>query len=156
MLEILVVVALMGIIIGMAVLAIGDGGRSRTVQTQARHLKAAFAAAAQESVMGSCVLGASIDKHGYRFYRLARRTWIPFRGDPGMDEAKLPAGLSLTLHVQSAVPHSNGAQPQIFFMANGEMSPFQITVADRLSDARYRITGAANGVLDLKAMEAEQ
>lgn len=149
LLEILIVVALMGIILGMAVLAVGDGGRGRTVENQARRLKGALALAAQESILDSRVLGAEISADRYSFYRLRKRKWVLFKGDPAMGPATLPTGLRLRVHLQGAARTTRRAGPQIIFMADGEMSPFRISLVDSLSDAAYRITGAANGVLTL-------
>lgn len=160
LLEVLVVLALIGVMIGIAVLAIGDGGRGRAVENQALRLRGALALAAQESVLESRVLGAEIGPRGYRFYRLEHRRWVAFQGDPSLAAATLPQGLRLNLHLgggpRPAGSDESRSGPQILFMASGEISPFSITLADSHSDARYRIAGEANGVLVLKDLESVQ
>ena len=75
LIELLVVMLLIGIILTFATLSLGDGGRGKLIDREARRLAALVELAGEDAVLSGRELGLYFDAAGYRFLTLDGETW---------------------------------------------------------------------------------
>lgn len=102
MLELLVVVAIIGIFTGVAVLSLGITGRDRQIQQEAFRLKSLLSLIREEALMQDRDFGVEFTATGYRFYAYdaARGLWLEPTGDNLLKAHALRKPLGLSLHVE--------------------------------------------------------
>ncbi len=140
LIEILIVVTIIGILAGMATLALGGNDR-RELQQQAQRLQQLFSMAADEAAFNHQNLGFELDDHQYRFLRFDEDNdeWILLTDKP-WQEHNLPGFAQLRLQLDaeagdllSADANNNQAssfnkkqQPALLILASGEITPFTL------------------------------
>ncbi len=140
LLEILIVVTIIGILAGMATLAVGGNDR-RELQHEAQRLQQLFSMAADEAAFNHQNLGFELDDQQYRFLRFDEDTdeWLPLTDKP-WQAYTLPhfAQLNLQLEAEagdllSAASNNNQPssfnkreQPALLILASGEITPFSL------------------------------
>lgn len=156
LLEVVVVLAISALLFGFAVLGIGDGGRSRLVEEEAKRLKAIFELAAQTAILQSEEIGAIFGDNTYAFLRYQEDQWQPLKGDNVLRRRSLPDGLQIhiaaegsSLSLEGPLAEEGGSNPQIIFFSNGEISPFEVQLTDKHSARSWRLTASLTGVLEL-------
>lgn len=102
LLELLVVVAIIGIFTGVAVLSLGITGRDRQIQQEAFRLKSLLALVREQALMQSRDYGVQFTDTGYRFYTYdyQQALWIEPVGDNLLKAHDLRRPLSLSLLVE--------------------------------------------------------
>ncbi len=145
LLELLVVVFIIGLMSGVVVLAIGDGGRGESLKQEAHRLVAVLELAGQEAVMRGDLVGAGFSEDGYHFLVLDNDKWAPFEPDAAFRAHRLPEGarFSLSLSDQGVPLQASGEadEPQLLFLPSGETEPFQLTLHLPESDHAFLIIG---------------
>ncbi|MDO6413611.1 prepilin-type N-terminal cleavage/methylation domain-containing protein [Sphingomonas sp. BIUV-7] len=91
--EMLIVLAMIGVMAGAVVLAVGRSGGGGA-QAEARRLATRLALAADETMVTDTPLAIDWDARGYRFLGWNGTAWVASR-TPALEPHKLPAGLSL-------------------------------------------------------------
>ncbi|MCF7200851.1 type II secretion system minor pseudopilin GspH [Pseudomonas oligotrophica] len=155
LIELLVVLVLLGILVGLAVLASGSSSSSRELQEEARRLAALIGVLSDEAVLDSREYGLLIGEHGYRVLRYDE-------GDGRWYEAErvrgrqLPDWMRLELELDGEplrlVAPAGGEddraglsredeparrrrgprlEPQLLVLSSGELSPFTLRLAER-------------------------
>jgi len=156
LLELLVVLVMIGIILGVMVLSLGDGGRSDQIRQEARRLSTLFSMLSQEAVVNSSEYGVQLKPDGYRFLRFVDGKWQAVENDTLLRERQLPEGIELTLYQDkvevSLQPFSllqqeaDKAKPQLLFFSSAERTPFELELAYRdPPELRQRIDGPLLG-----------
>lgn len=144
LLEVLVVMALILIVLGMAVLRLDDAGQRR-VQASAERLSLALEAARDTAIYSGQTLAFSSDGRGYQFWRGndQQHSWQRFDGEPPLSAYTLPAEVFI---VQQRVNTRDRALGErLVFSPDGLSEPFEIRLqaeqSQRLvqSDALGRI-----------------
>lgn len=89
--EMLVVLAIVGVMAGAVVLAMGPAGRGGS-EGEARRLAARLSLAADEAMVTDRVIGFQWTRDGYRFVDWQGGRWVPDPA-PALEDYKLPGGL---------------------------------------------------------------
>lgn len=152
LLEMVVVLALIGVILGFARLSLGGGAGARLEQ-DARTLAAALRLAQEEAVLDGRELGLCLAAEGYQFRRLVDRRWQPL-APAGALRARRLDGERLSLRIDGqpvAVPDRLGQvdRPQVFLLSTGEATPFCVAMAARRQDA-WQVCVTGDGAVDLR------
>lgn len=132
LLEILVVVTIIGILAGLATLAIGGTDR-RELQHEAQRLHQLFNLATDEATFNHSNLGFSLTEQGYAFFRFDedKEQWLALDEKPWRAYSLPPfAKLDLALQGEAGSLGDNASkdaqQPTIMILASGELTPFQL------------------------------
>ncbi|MFZ5493383.1 MAG: type II secretion system minor pseudopilin GspH [Pseudomonadota bacterium] len=157
LLEVVVVLALIGVILGFARLSLGDGGAGARLEHDARTLAAALRLAQEEAVLDEREFGLRLAADGYAFSRLADRHWVPLKDAQALRPRQLDAGHRLTLRIDGQpVPLPERLQqaerPQVFLLSSGEATPFCLAVANR-DERAWRVCMAGDGAVDVAPPE---
>ena len=141
--EVLVVLAIIGVLAGVLTLGFFGADRERELQTEAERLAALMELARNESLMRNEAWGVFVTAESYAFaaWDDAARAWRRPSSGP-LRERKAPAGVSFTAAIErrparasedkAARPGARGRQrsnPDILIFASGEQTPFTIEVA---------------------------
>ncbi|MCW3835744.1 prepilin-type N-terminal cleavage/methylation domain-containing protein [Sphingomonas canadensis] len=115
--EMLVVLAIIGVISGAAVLGIGAATRAPTAEAEAHRLATQLQAAGDDAMLGDRLIAFTVAEDGYGFAdvadgKLTQRT----RGPLGFH--RLPAGMVMTLD----------AKPPVMLGADGSGQPVTATI----------------------------
>jgi general secretion pathway protein H len=103
LIEMLIVLAIIGVAAGATTLGIGAATRAPSVETEARRLATRLQAAGDDAMLGDRTIAFTVEKHGYGFRDDRRR-----RQDRGAHRRRarlhrLPGGITMTLNVQPPV-----------------------------------------------------
>lgn len=156
LLELLVVLVMVGIILGVAMLSIGDGGRGDRIRQEGQRLAVLFNLLTQESVLNSAEYGVLLKPDGYSFVRFVDGYWQPLQGDSLLVERNLPADMELSLYMDQvsvslepkflADDDEEKIKPHLIFFSSAERTPFELEVAYRdPPELRQRINGSLLG-----------
>ena len=136
LLELLVVMVLIGIVVSLAALAIGDGGE-RKMRSEAERLAATLQLARDELLItGESDRALGLRRDGYSFLQLMvlddnTREWRPLEdaqlGPRQFDQRLLDVQLELD-GKRTALPQTRGWEPHILLGNTGEMTPARITL----------------------------
>ena len=157
LLELVVVLALIGVILGFARLSFGDGGAAARLEHDSRTLAAALRLAQEEAVLDEREFGLRLGADGYAFMRLVDRRWQPLKDAQALRPRHVDGERRLTLAIDGqAVPLPDQLQqvvrPQVFLLSSGEATPFCVAVADRRERA-WRVCMAGDGTVDVAPPE---
>ncbi|MBA3581938.1 MAG: type II secretion system minor pseudopilin GspH [Gammaproteobacteria bacterium] len=140
LIEILVVITLIGIVATFISLTMLDRG-AHDLKEQSRRLAALIRTAHEDSVLYGRNMGMSIGKRDYRFFEFEAGQWHAITAKDIYRPRQLPGILYLQLKLDDInviMDNDAPATPQIFFLASGEISPFDLTF--RLLDRpEYRV-----------------
>ena len=138
LLEIVVVLAVVGIMIGTAVLYIQPPSAEKLRQQAAEELWAVSQAARDEAIMLRRVLGIHLEEDGYQLQVRSNKNWSSPPDDPIYRMRSLPVGLEIRINELASgltsftLDESDEERlPQVLFLPNGEVSPFEIAVVDQ-------------------------
>jgi general secretion pathway protein H len=156
LLEILMVLAIVGIVVTFAVLSISGKSEEARMHAAADRLQAVFRLAADEAIMRHVQLGLRIRQHGYRFLSLGQDheeghedQWATYRNAPPLLPHKVKQDIQLRVYVQgleSRIPgKKKGDAPQSVFLSSGEVTPFAVEIHARGQRDYYRIRVDLNG-----------
>lgn len=159
LIELLVVLVLLGILVGLAVLASGSSSSSRELRDEARRLAALIGVLSDEAVLDSREYGLLVSDAGYRVLRLDEATgrwdepdrsrgrqlpeWMrlqleldgtPLRLlDPARGESDR-AGMSREDQAPQRSKRRPRLEPQLLILSSGELSPFTLRLSERRAD----------------------
>ena len=125
LLELLVVVAIIGIFTGVAVLSLGITGRDRQIEQEAFRLKSLLALVREQALMQSRDYGVQFTDTGYRFYTYdyQQALWIQPVGDNLLKAHDLRRPLSLSLLVEGRQLTLDAAADQADTTSAGVAAP---------------------------------
>lgn len=148
--ELLVVLVIVGVMIGMATLAMGNDGRAGRQSNEARLLATLLQMAELETELKGRALGLELFVHGYRFVTLEPSGWTDYRNDDLFRARALDTPLTLALRLDGSEQTLNPLpspttqiepKPQILLLPEGVTQ--QVTI--RLSGTDARMTIANDG-----------
>ena len=156
LLELLVVVALIGVMLSVVVLNIGDGGREKQMENEARRLTAVIKLARDEAVLMSQELSMVIKDNHYDFQVLGEKKWQPLVDEQILSHHDLQDGLGLELEMEAFnfTPKRNKAKGQgnsidkdddvdarLYFLSSGEVQPFTLYIKqqDDIDGTRFKV-----------------
>lgn len=101
--EMLVVLAIVGVMAGAVTLGIGAVTRAPSVETEARRLATRLQAAADDAMLGDRMIVFTAEKHGYGFAVMDGEGEIEPRTDDALGFHEVPAGMVVTLDARPPV-----------------------------------------------------
>jgi general secretion pathway protein H len=158
LIELLVTIVIIGIIVGLAVLSVGDNQaeRERRLTTQ---LATLIGLAHETAIFNSDELAISFWKHGYSFYRLDQKGWRAITDDPQLRARELPEDITLSLYLEGLKAEllptpkkEEKTDPQVFILSSGEVTPFEIRLGDGW-DSEMQLTGDEFGNFEFTLLE---
>lgn len=155
LIEILVVLAIIGLLASMAVISAGATGSG--VAQEARRLSATLRLAADESRLQGRVLGLRFDSGGYSWHELvaaesgARPTldfvWSPMAGSGALAPRSWPPQLEIELRINGRAVRTQmrdpSLPPQIVLLPEGEFTPFSLKLTGTVEAGTVVEFGAA-------------
>jgi general secretion pathway protein H len=166
--EILVVVAIIGVMVAVATLSIGLLGADREVEDQTRRLWAVLQQAREEAELQGQDIGVFVTTGAYEFLRFdpRRNAWTLIDDDAFYRPRELPEGLRHRLWLDGreavlklqAPDRSDEEQqkkhpPQILVLSSGEIMPFELHIERNAAEALWRVIGAPDNDLRVERRE---
>jgi general secretion pathway protein H len=160
LLELLVVVAIIGLLVGAVTLSWGTLGNDREIEEEANRLRGVVDLLHEEALMQSRDYGLMFTETGYRFYVFdyGELEWVLPPGDRLLEPHTLRPQLSLTLSLDGRdvplVPDFDSQdlenpEPQIMLLSSGEVTPFTIEMARRGLDGHFELTAELDGTVNV-------
>lgn len=173
LLEILIALAIAGIMLSVAVIAFSDNDAAK-LKNKAYQLFGLMQIAQEESILRGVEIGIRVEQNGYSFLLYDGDRWNPLQDHALLKKVKLDEPIEMYVNVEGqeallgssneeeAVKGDTGSEqaedeqaekvepPQIFILSSGEMNEFTVTIGLDRDDARfYRITGNYLGDINL-------
>jgi general secretion pathway protein H len=160
LLELLIVVAIIGLLAGAITLSIGALGNDRELEEETNRLRSFIDLLHEESLMQTRDYGVMFTATGYRFYvyDYQQLIWVEPQTDRLLRQHALRPQLSLSLVLDGRdVPLERefddqdieNPEPQIMLLSSGEVTPFTIEMAREGIDGRFELTTALDGKVTL-------
>ncbi|WP_268794943.1 MULTISPECIES: prepilin-type N-terminal cleavage/methylation domain-containing protein [unclassified Sphingomonas] len=102
LIEMLIVLAIIGVAAGAVSLGIGAATRAPNVEAEARRFAVRLQAAADDAMLGDQLIALTTETHGYGFAQVGARGLTP-RTDGPLGFHTLPGGMVMTLDVAPPV-----------------------------------------------------
>ncbi|MET0230695.1 MAG: GspH/FimT family pseudopilin [Rhodanobacteraceae bacterium] len=140
LIEILVVVAIVGVLALVVTLSVTGGGERQT-RREAERFEALVGQACEQAELGGREIGVVVGDGGYAFRLMAGNDWVDFPAESTLRARRWVSGLSIALTREGRAVDVGGsadATPQLVCFSSGERTPFALTLA--LGDApRFRV-----------------
>lgn len=158
LLELLVVVAIIGIFVGAVVLSIAVVGVDREIRQEVQRLRSIVDLLHEDALMQTRDYGVMFTQTGYKFYVYDYKAlaWVEITTDQVLREHALPARLRFELALDDRlvrlVPDFESQdvenpEPQVMVLASGELTPFEVSVSRDEQDGRFALTAELDGTL---------
>jgi general secretion pathway protein H len=128
LIEILVAVVIIGVIVGVATLAIGNPAPDK-LREETRRLAAVISLAQEESILQSRDFGITFWQQGYAFHEFFQGKWLKVEKDRTLRSYQLPQGMRLQLALEGIDVIMSAVEPekpQVFILSSGEISQFKL------------------------------
>lgn len=148
--EVLVVVAIVGVVALAATLAVGSGGERRLAR-EAERVQALIRHACEHAERTGREIGIDFAPGGFSFRRLGLDGWQALPGDGELRPRTWPAALRVELVRERRpvdVARGIGETPQLVCFSSGELTPFTLSLALGDTPATYRIEAQEDGTLE--------
>ncbi|WP_165831105.1 prepilin-type N-terminal cleavage/methylation domain-containing protein [Sphingomonas pokkalii] len=103
LIEMLIVLAIIGVAAGAVTLGIGAATRKPSVETEARRLASRLQAAADDAMLGDLLIAFTAEKHAYGFATIGTDGKMTARSDDALAPHTLPSGITVTLDTRPPV-----------------------------------------------------
>lgn len=103
LIEMLIVLAIIGVAAGATTLGIGAATRAPSIETEARRLATRLQSAADDAMLGDRTIAFIVEKHGYGFATISADGKTVARTDEVLGFHQLPGGMTMTLNVRPPV-----------------------------------------------------
>lgn len=150
LIEVMVVVVIIGILVGFAVLSIGNRSLDDRLDTETRRLEKLIALASEEAELQGIEIGLRFNAGQYEFLTLSPEgAWAPLPDAGALKPRAVPPPLSLTLFVEGRpvkLDANDAAEtPQIQLLSSGEASAYVVELHAPGVREFSRISGDALG-----------
>jgi general secretion pathway protein H len=156
LLEVMVALVLMGIITGMAILALPKDRQQERLVTEARRLAASVELNRHEAILLGEPRGVRFTTTGYEFLTLGRDgAWAPPMKSHLLGQHRLPDDLTLGLRVEDRavdIMDTTAPIPQILVLSSGEATAFAVTLGAENASG-YTVTGDLVGRLRVESAQ---
>jgi general secretion pathway protein H len=143
LIEILVVLAIIGITIGFALLSFGDFGAGRRAIVTTEQLSAYIKLVQQRAILENNTLGINVNKEGYSTLRLEQGQWQPMPVKSIFHPRSFPDNIVVQVQSNS----KTNKRPVILIDPSGEISGFAITLGTTQKPAIATLLSGADGEL---------
>lgn len=168
LLEILIVVAIIGIFAGTLVFSMRITGADPALEREARRLEGLLGLLREEALMQNRDYGVVFSETGYRFYVFdyVVSAWVPPPNERIFVDYAVPEPLALELVLEqrdvdldrsfdTAIDEDAGPEPQVLVLSTGEITPFDLGFYREFNGGRYRLEAAIDGELALASVGFE-
>jgi general secretion pathway protein H len=156
LLELLVVVAIIGILAGAVVLSLGSLGSDRELREESDRLQSLLNLLHEESLMQSRDYGLLLTATGYRFYiyDYAKLAWVEPPADKLLQAYELHPQLTMDLVLDGRPVElardfkdvdTEKPAPQIMLLSSGEATAFKLEISREGRPGRFGLTGELDG-----------
>jgi len=156
LLELLIVVAIIGLLAQAVALSWRALGNDREVEQETGRLSSMIDLLREEALMQTRDYGIMFTETGYRFYVFdyQRLEWALPQGDRLLETHALPPLLSMTLMLDGReVPLDpdfesqdiENAEPQVMLLSSGELTPFTMEMTRAGIPGRFELTAELDG-----------
>lgn len=156
LLELLVVVAIIGILVGAVVLSIGSVGNDRQIEQEVNRLRGLIDLLHEDALLQSRDYGVMFTETGYKFYAYdyQQQVWTETSGDKLLADHTLKVPLTLVLVIDDrevVLKHDFSEQdvknpePQVMVLSSGEVTPFEAEVYRDRGRGHFTLTAELNG-----------
>lgn len=155
LIEVIVVIAIIGFVLTIATISIGDPQVKRMKQTSER-FTALIQLAKEQAIFNSQEYALSVWDSGYAFYTLNEDGWVLVADDRIFRVRTLPDGIEHELYldgVKVVLSNEDKKKPQIFITSDGEISPFQLDITD-FDEWTYQISFDELGEFEIELADA--
>jgi general secretion pathway protein H len=160
LLELLVVVAIIGLLVRAVTLSWDVLGNDREIEQETGRLRSVIDLLHEEALMQSRDYGLMFTKSGYRFYVFdyQRLEWIEPQGDDLLEPYALRPQLSMALVLDGRevplVPDFESQdvenpEPQVMLLSSGEVTPFTIEMRREGIEGRFELTAELDGKVNV-------
>jgi general secretion pathway protein H len=160
LLELLVVVAIIGILAGAVVLSIDIVGPDREIEQETQRLRSMVDLLHEEALMQSRDYGLMFTSTGYRFYiyDYAQLEWVESPADRLLRERTLPRPLELELALDGRrvdllrdfeSQEIENPEPQVLLLASGELTPFELDLYRDRGGGHFTLKSMLDGTLEI-------
>lgn len=170
LIEILVVIAIIGIVMSIAILSMGLIDDDRVLKTEARRVIALVEVAQDEAVMQGREFGIELMTNSYRFveYDPYSNQWSELVGDDILRLRRLPEDIELSLFLEGqrvlldtepadAMSSDYSTQqilaksyaPHILVFSSGDMNPFELHMTQNAGEQTIVLRGNPLGDLEI-------
>jgi general secretion pathway protein H len=153
LLEVLLVVALVGILAGAATLALGSGGRDERLLAEAGHVAGLFSLATEEAALRGRPLAVRPTDTGFEFLEWRRDGWQVIERDPLLRARRYADGTRVTFRDPSGAPLRAGRDPGVVFSPTGLGGPLLVTLEHPAVRRGWQVRADAAGRLEVEAAE---
>lgn len=122
--EMLIVLAIIGVAAGATVLGIGAVSRQPTLESEARRLASLVQSAADDAMLGDRLVALTVDDHGYGFAAWDGRGWVARQ-----DYHPIPSGMTVAFDVP----------PPMILGADGSGRPMTAVLTSESDGAAWRV-----------------
>ncbi|MEE8118759.1 MAG: type II secretion system minor pseudopilin GspH [Gammaproteobacteria bacterium] len=160
LLEILVVLAFVGILVSMAATGLRVFNFGRSPEQQANRVAALLQLASDEAILTGTEVGLRIDSNRLQFsrFQLETREWISLAKDSQFRDREIPDGIVMQLELDGvavneiAFAANNESDkvspaPQIIFFSSGEVVPFTLRFKGETDQPTWQIASNILGQL---------
>jgi general secretion pathway protein H len=158
LLELLVVVAIIGIVVGAVVLSVYSVGNDREAREEADRLRGLLGLLHEESLMQTRDYGLLFTTSAYRFYvyDYTKLLWVEVPDDKLLQTHDLRPQLSMDLVLDGRDVelkrdfkgmNLEKPEPQVMLLSSGEVTPFRLDVSRDGFPGRFELTGELDGTL---------
>lgn len=161
LLELLLVIVIFAVMAGAAIMSVGAVRQETPAEVEARRLSALMQLASEEALVQGRDLGIEFFTDGYRFlsWDPDGRLWAVPAGDDLLRPRRFPEGLRVGLVVEGqeiVLTAEDGRRqrqdqvaPQVAITGGGELTPFELYLAEDFASDGWRLTGDAGGTVEL-------
>jgi general secretion pathway protein H len=160
LLELLVVVAIIGMLAGAVTLSLGALGPDREIERETGRLRSLMSFLHEDALMQTRDYAVMFTRTGYRFYiyDYQQLKWLDTTADRLLAQHPLPPRLEMTLVLDGrAVPLERDFEsvdvdkpaPQIMMLSSGELTPFTLEMAREDTRGRFELKAELDGSLSV-------
>ena len=158
LLEVAVVVAIIGIMVGLIQFSDYIVGADRQMRAEADRLRSLVDLLHEEALMQSRDFGLMFTETGYRFYvyDYKQAVWVETTDDELLKQHPLPKLLNLVLALDDREVKLNpdfgsrdikNPEPQVMILSSGEITPFEASVYRNREGGHFDLTAELDGTL---------
>lgn len=156
LLEILVVMAIIGILLGMAVLSIGLAEDPRSPRREMDRLAALVQVVSDEALLQGRDFGLLLEQDAYRFlvYNYDKGQWEDQGADQRLRSRTLPEGQRFSLVVEGQIvpldepgDEEQRLVPHVSILSSGEYTAFDLELYREFSEESEWLRGTMSGAL---------
>jgi len=155
LIEIMVVLIIMGIVLSLVTLSVGNGGQTQ-LQQEAQRLASLLTLASQEAILQAKEFGVAFTPEGYHFYEWQGQKWQALNNDDLFHLRTLPPTIQFIFYLESEPLQLEKKvdQPQLLLLSSGEFTPFEVRLMIKSNpQGYYQLTGNTLGRINIQPID---